>query len=122
MPCICLGTIELQNNNAVATLGLMDRAIAVHPDPALFYNRGVALHALKRFDEAMPAMISPWRAFPIMWKALNNRGIVLRELVALRARIEDRYRDQPQWIYRARIPSRWEPGSFRSTISTILER
>ena len=52
-PCICLGTIELQNNNATAALGLIDRAIADPSYPALFYNRGVALHALERFDEAI---------------------------------------------------------------------
>ena len=58
-PGSVLGTIVLQNNKAAAVLGLMDQAIAVHPDPALFCNRAVALHALQRFDEAIASHDKP---------------------------------------------------------------
>ncbi len=49
-----LGVIATQTKNHLLAVQLIDKAIAVNPNIATAYcNRGDALQALKRFDEAL---------------------------------------------------------------------
>jgi tetratricopeptide (TPR) repeat protein len=62
-----LGVIESQRKNPTAAIELIDRAIKIQPKNADFLcNRGVVLQQLKRFEDASPAMIAPWRSSLIM--------------------------------------------------------
>ena len=76
-----LGVIETQRKNSLAAIELFDRAIELRPDNAAFFsNRGTALKALKRVDEALASFNRALAINPDYAEALNNRGVVLKEL------------------------------------------
>ena len=76
-----LGMIELEKGNRLAALGLIERALAIHPKhPILFNNRGVALQELKRFDDALASCDCALAIRPDFAEALNNRGNALQGL------------------------------------------
>jgi len=59
-------------------LASYDRVLAIRPDdPEVFYNRGVALQKLGRFNEALASCERALEVRPEYSKALNNRGVTL---------------------------------------------
>jgi protein O-GlcNAc transferase len=76
-----LGVIEIQRKNASAGIELINRAITIDPNNAVFFsNRGAALRDLKRLDDALVSYDRALAIKPSYADALNNRGVVLREL------------------------------------------
>jgi tetratricopeptide (TPR) repeat protein len=58
-----------------------DRAITLEPGyPDTFFNRGNALHALNRFDDALASHDHAIMLKPDYAEAFNNRGVALKEL------------------------------------------
>ena len=76
-----LGVIEYQRKNPSAAIALIDRAIKLSPNNAVFFsNRGNALKDLKHLDEALASYDSALAIKPDFAEALNNRGNTLQEL------------------------------------------
>ena len=76
-----LGLLRTQAHDPLAGLALLDRAVALQPHFApLHNNRGIALRALERWDEALASYeraLALHSAYP---DAHTNRGNVLYEL------------------------------------------
>jgi len=76
-----LGVIELQRKNPSAAIELIDRAIEIDPNNAVFFsNRGLAFEGLKRFHDALASYGRALTIQPGYADALNNRGNALRAL------------------------------------------
>lgn len=76
-----LGIIEAKNNNSVAALELIQRAIALNPDIDRFHlSRGVVLQQLNRLDDALVSIDFALKLRPDYPRALNSRGAILQEL------------------------------------------
>jgi predicted O-linked N-acetylglucosamine transferase (SPINDLY family) len=76
-----LGVIEFQRGNSLAAIELIDRAIKLTPNTALFFNnRGAVLRDLKRLDEALASYDRALAIKPDYTEAFNNRGNTLRAL------------------------------------------
>jgi tetratricopeptide (TPR) repeat protein len=62
-------------------LASFDKALAINSNlPVALNNRGLALHGLKRFEEAMASFDKALALNPVFVDALNNRGITLQKL------------------------------------------
>lgn len=76
-----LGDIALQTNNPQDAVELFNRAINSNPQQATFYtNRGLALHALERWDEAADSYDRAIAIKPDYASAYINRGNTLQVL------------------------------------------
>jgi tetratricopeptide (TPR) repeat protein len=76
-----LGVLFSQANDHLRAVALIDKAIALHPDNAIFHsNRGVALLALKRFGEAVASYDRAIAIQPDIGEAHYNRAIALDAL------------------------------------------
>jgi tetratricopeptide (TPR) repeat protein len=76
-----LGVILFQHGDPAAAVELIDRALKGNPnDVVALNNRGNALHALQRFDEAVAACDRALALRPDYTDALCNRGAALHEL------------------------------------------
>ena len=78
-----LGTMEMQRKNSKKALKLFDQAIKLNPAATYFSNRGLALEALGRSDEALASFDRFLAANPNEPRVLNNRGNTLRSLQRL---------------------------------------
>jgi protein O-GlcNAc transferase len=87
-----LGVIALQTGNPGPALTLIDRAIALRPDAAVFRNNlGQVLERLERSDEAVQAYESAIELDPDYPEACNNLGHLLERWGEL-AKAETLYR------------------------------
>lgn len=76
-----LGAIAFQTGFAEKAVQLFSKAIAVNPEAAqAYYSRGIALQALKRFQEALVSYNKAIALKPDHAEAYSNRGIVLGAL------------------------------------------
>ena len=81
-----LGVIAHQKGSNLLAVSLISKALSIKPDyPYLDYaeannNLGVALHGLKRFEEAIRSYNQALSINPIYALAHNNLGNTLREL------------------------------------------
>jgi predicted O-linked N-acetylglucosamine transferase (SPINDLY family) len=88
-----LGVIALQSGNTEAALALVERAVALRPDGAVYRNNlGQVLERLGRHDEAARAYESAIRLDPAEAEAVNNLGHLLHRQDRLAA-AEAHYRD-----------------------------
>jgi predicted O-linked N-acetylglucosamine transferase (SPINDLY family) len=79
-----LGVVAAQINNPALAAELIGKAIEINPNSALaFNNRGNALQALKRLDDALSSYDKAITLKPDYAEAFNNRGIVLKEVKRL---------------------------------------
>jgi predicted O-linked N-acetylglucosamine transferase (SPINDLY family) len=84
-----LGVIELQRQDPSAAMALIDGAIKLNPNNAVFLcNRGNALKDLKRFDEALASYDRALAIKPDFAEVLNNRGLALQGLMRLEEAVE----------------------------------
>jgi protein O-GlcNAc transferase len=76
-----LGMIACQNRAYERAVQFISKAISVNPNVAqAYYNRGIALQALQRFNEALVSYNKAIALKPDHAEAYSNRGIVLGEL------------------------------------------
>jgi predicted O-linked N-acetylglucosamine transferase (SPINDLY family) len=76
-----LGVIALQTSHAERAVELIGKAIALKPDcPEAHYNRGLALHHLKRFRDALASYDRAIALKSDYLEAHHNRGRVLQRL------------------------------------------
>ncbi len=76
-----LGVIFFQRGDPAAAVEQIDRALKGNPDDVVaLNNRGNALHALQRFDEALASYDRALALRPDYTDALCNRGAALHEL------------------------------------------
>jgi len=76
-----LGVVACQMGNADLALQLFDQALGLNRDSAAVYgNRGLALHELKRFDSALENYDQAIKLNPNYPEAHLNRGSTLQEL------------------------------------------
>ncbi|NTU59258.1 MAG: tetratricopeptide repeat protein [Chlorobiaceae bacterium] len=76
-----LGVIASQQQNHQIALILIDHAISLNPIVAAYHsNRGLALHNLKRFREALESYDRAIQLRPDYAEALSNRGLALSAL------------------------------------------
>ena len=79
-----LGVIAVQSKNPTLAVDLISKAIAINPNSAAAYsNRGVALKALKRLDDAVASYDKAIVLEPDNAEAYSNRGNALKELKRL---------------------------------------
>jgi protein O-GlcNAc transferase len=84
-----LSIIEAQNNDLLAALKLIDRAIALSPENFRFHmNRSLVLQRLSRRDEALASCEAALAIKAEYPRALNSRGVILRELNRLGEALE----------------------------------
>ena len=70
-----LATLELQVNNLSEADRLFGLAIKINPNsPEVYNNRGLTLHDLKRFDEALVSFMKAINLNPHFADAFNNQG------------------------------------------------
>ncbi|MGH6675734.1 MAG: tetratricopeptide repeat protein, partial [Xanthobacteraceae bacterium] len=75
------GAIAFQTGFPEKAVTFFSKAIAVNPDaPQAYYNRGIALQALERFQEALVSYNKAIGLKPNHAEAYSNRGIVLGAL------------------------------------------
>lgn len=75
------GLIELETGDATQALDLMSRAVAVNPgDAPAHFNRGAALHALARYEEAAASFATATRLDVTFYEAHESLGRVLQHL------------------------------------------
>lgn len=80
----------LTKRNFCAALVNLDESLALSPDFAPAYtNRGLALHALQRYREAISSYEKAISIQPADAIAYNNRGLALQELREFSAAIDD---------------------------------
>ena len=101
-----LGTFRLDRKDFPAALGCFDRAASIWPDFAdAHYNRGVALQALGRPFEAIPAYERALEIAPENWHGWVNAGLALaeagrnRNAIASYARALEIRPDDPHALY-----------------------
>jgi predicted O-linked N-acetylglucosamine transferase (SPINDLY family) len=88
-----LGVIALQANNPEGALALIERAVTLRPDGAVYRNNlGQVLERLGRYDEAIRAYETAIRLDPTDAEACNNLGHALHRQDRLAA-AETHYRD-----------------------------
>jgi protein O-GlcNAc transferase len=76
-----LGAIAFQTGFPEKAVAFFSKAIAVNPHaPQAYYNRGIALQALNRFQEALVSYNKAIALKPDHAEAYSNRGIVLGAL------------------------------------------
>ena len=76
-----LGVIAIQTGHYVGAVGMIDKAIEVNPNAAIYYsNRGNALQELKQFDAAVTSYDKAIALKPDYADAYFNRGIALKAL------------------------------------------
>ncbi len=75
-----LADISAQKQQWKKTVELLTKAISINNDPEDYYNCGVALKELKRFNEALSCFNNAIKLQGDDAEAYNNRGIVLQEL------------------------------------------
>jgi tetratricopeptide (TPR) repeat protein len=76
-----LGVLELQRGNAEAALERIGEALRIDPGNAASHlDLGLALHGLKRFENALASYERALALNPSYAKAHYNRGILLREI------------------------------------------
>lgn len=76
-----MGALEARRKNHQLAINYLDRALAAKPDFAEAHsNRGNALQALNRFDEALASFDQALRFKPDFAEAHNNRGNALQAL------------------------------------------
>ena len=76
-----LGIVHYQRGEHIAAIRQIDAALEINPDIAAAYNnRGVALAALQRLDEAVASYARAIALKPGYVDALVNRGNALKEL------------------------------------------
>lgn len=75
------GMVYLQTGQHQAAIDYLNKAIQVNPQFAACYiNRGIALQALQRFDEALQSYDAAIRIQPDYVEAYSNRGVTLNAL------------------------------------------
>lgn len=96
-----LGLVALQTGHPDAALALVERALAVRPDGALYRNsHGHVLERLGRYDEAARAFEAAIDLDPRYAEAVNNLGHVLErrdDLAAAEARYRAAIRLDPSY-------------------------
>ncbi|HEY7673265.1 MAG TPA: tetratricopeptide repeat protein [Gammaproteobacteria bacterium] len=96
-----LGVIALQTGNPEAALTLVERAVALRPDGAVYRNNlGQVLERLGRYDDAARAYEAAIELDPADAEAVNNLGHVLHRqdrLAAAEARYRDAIRRNPAY-------------------------
>jgi len=86
---LLLANLQLRLRRPMDALASYGRALAVDPnDSRAHYNRGTALHGLRRFDEALTSYHRALALKPDFVAALVNRGVALRELGRLDEALE----------------------------------
>ena len=76
-----LGLLQYQYGRHEAAVELIGRALSIKENVSSAHsNRGLALHALHRFDEALASCNRALQLDPANARAHNNRGIVLFDL------------------------------------------
>jgi predicted O-linked N-acetylglucosamine transferase (SPINDLY family) len=78
--CQALGIIRFQQNRLAEALDYFDRTAKSQPGFGPYSNRGAALHALGRFDEALASYASALALQPNSAAVHYNRGRVLQDL------------------------------------------
>lgn len=87
----CLGTIAVQTRDPQRAVELFDQAAAVNPSyAALYYNRGIALDQLGRFEAALASYDRAVAIDPRYADAWFNRGNLLKNLGLFEAAPSDR--------------------------------
>ena len=79
-----LGLIEADRKNFAVAVDMIDRAIEIQPNNAVFFsNRGNTLQEMKRLDEALVSYELALAIKPDYAEALNNLGNTLQQLKRL---------------------------------------
>ena len=76
-----LGVIAIQTGQYIRAVGMIDKAIEINPNAAIYYsNRGNVMEKLKQLEAAVASYEKAIELKPDFAEAYSNRGNVLQEL------------------------------------------